>query len=372
MTKWRDQCAAMWQKGRHMEERDTAAEMLSDEASKALYERALSEGAAIANMSVSQKFEDSRQKTWDEFLDFLGRVGRGVNVQTASNLDVIAFIQGVWLPAHVAKCRTRTKRDGEKVASASAVKGVIQHISKSYNMLGFQDVENPAKQENVKSYSEGYRFWLKERGVREKRAKVMKEGKVDALTDYLERRIAKSEGISCCVLMTDLAAVDYLWESWARGKECGQLRSVQVDFEGGASEPGWSKTVRTGPSCRIDLSEGGRGRFLRSAAALIGEMERQGHASKRGFLFRPLNRARVGFEDTAPSAGALRKRIQQHMKDAGIFNGETLHSFRRSAVQNAASIEGYDVRRLMELGRWKSCAPFKVYVEEIGGMFPRR
>jgi integrase len=362
----------MWRKKRHLEEQSTTAEMWSDEVSEAFYERALREGAAIANMSVSNKFEESRRKTWDEFVEFLGKVGRGSGVQTASDLDIIAFVQGVWLPAHVGNCRTRTATEGEIVASASAVKGVIQQLSKSYSMLGYQDIENPAKQESVKSYSEGYRFWLKEKGVREKRAKVMKEDKVDALIQYLEDGIRSSVGLVRCVLMMDLAAIDYLWESWARGKECGELRSDQVDFENGVAEPGWSKTVRTEPSARIDLTEGKRGRFLRSAAALIGEMEREGHASKRGFLFRPMNRTRSGFEDVALSANALRKRFQQHMKDANIYNGETLHSFRRSAVQNAATIEGYDVSRLMALGRWKSEAAFRLYVEEIAGSFPRK
>jgi integrase len=361
----------MWRKGRHLDEQLVAAESWSDEVSEALYERALREGAAIANMSVSNKFEESRRKTWDKFAKFLGKVGRSFGVQTASDLDVIAFVQGVWLPAHVANSRTRTATEGEVVASASAVKGVIQQLSKSYTMLGYQDVENPAKQESVKSYSEGYRFWLKEKGVREKRARVMKEDKVDALIKYLEDGISKSTGLVRCMLMMDLAAVDYLWESWARGKECGELLANQVDFENGVAEPGWSKTVRTEPSARIDLTDGQRGRFLQSAAALIGEMEREGHKSKGGFLFRPMNRKRSGFEDSALSANALRKRIQQHMKDAHIYNGETLHSFRRSAVQNAAAIEGYDVPRLMALGRWKSEAAFWLYVEEIAGLFPR-
>jgi hypothetical protein len=39
-------------------------------------------------------------------------------------------------------------------------------------MLGRIDDENPAKQESVKSYCEGYRNWFKSRGVKEKRAKV--------------------------------------------------------------------------------------------------------------------------------------------------------------------------------------------------------
>jgi integrase len=271
----------------------------------------------------------------------------------------------------VENCRTRTEKGGDKVASASAVWGIIQHLSKSYSMLGYQDIENSAKQESVKSYTEGYRFWLKEKGVREKRAKVMSDKKVEHLVQYLEQGIARSEDISRCVLLMDLAAVDYLWESWARGKECGELLIDQVDFESGVAEPGWSKTVHAEPSSRIELGGEQRGRFLRSAAALIGEMEKEGHASSRGFLFRPLNRQRSGFEESALSAGALRKRIQQHMKDAEVFEGETLHNFRRSAVQNAAAIEGYNVARLMELGRWKSYAAFRLYIEELESMFSR-
>jgi integrase len=324
---WQDRCAAVWRQERHIAEQTDTAEFWSDERSDSVYEKALREGAAIANLSVSNKFEEGRRKTWGEFVDFMAKVGRGLNAQTASDLDVIAFVQGEWLPEHIAKCRTRTESAGERVASASAVKGVIQSLSKSYSMLGVQDAENPAKQESVKSYCEGYRFWLKEKGVRTKRAKVMKEGKVGLLRDYPEKGIAKTEGVTRCVLMMDLAAVDYLWESWARGKECGELRSDQVDFEDGAVEPGWSKTVQEEPSARIDLTEGQRGRFLQSAAALIGETEKHGYASERGFLFRPLNRQRSGFEDSALSANALRKRIQQHMKDAGVFDGETLHSF---------------------------------------------
>jgi hypothetical protein len=67
----------------------------------------------------------------------------------------------------------------------------------------------------------------------------------------------------------------------------------------------------------------------------------------------------------------MRKRVQAHLKAAGLFNGETLHSFRRSAVQGAAEIEGYDVPKLVAQGRWKSYAAFRLYIEEIESSFPR-
>lgn len=55
-----------------------------------------------------------------------------------------------------------------------------------------------------------------------------------------------------------------------------------------------------------------------------------------GFLFRAVNRSQNGFVNEAISSDTLRKRLQKRLKDAGLFEGETVHSFRRSAVQHAA------------------------------------
>jgi integrase len=278
----------------------------------------------------------------------LERLGRGIGLESASDLDVIAFVQGWWLPAHLRKCQTVNGK-GEKVVPASSVRGVIQHLAKTYSMRGRRDEDNPAKQESVKSYCDGYRNRLHASGVREKRAKLFNKGKVDDLIAYLEKLVSESSGLSRCEQLMDLTAVQYLWESWRRGKECGELRADQVDFKTKEALPRWSKTVRQEPSARIDLHGAGRGRFMESAARMMKEMERQGHDVGQGYLFRPMNKARIGFMDSPLSAAALRKRAQRHLQDAGLYEGETLHSFRRSAVQNAAKIEGYDVKRLMEL-----------------------
>jgi hypothetical protein len=208
--------------------------------------------------------------------------------------------------------------------------------------------------------------------VWEKRAKVFKEEKVDGLVAFLTQRIAESYGIQRCVLRMDLSAVLYLWEPWSRGKKCGELQSNQLDLQGCRAFPKWSKTDKQKPSAEIDLASEGRGRFVESAVELIREMEQQGHSIGDGFLFRPLTRQRDGLDNAPLSAAALRKRVQLHLKEAGLFAGETLHSFRRSVVQNAMHIEGYNVERLMELGHWKSYAAFRLYVEEIESDFGRK
>jgi integrase len=106
--------------------------------------------------------------------------------------------------------------------------------------------------------------------------------------------------------------------------------------------------------------------LLESAGELVKVLAKNGiDIGKTGYLFQAQNRSRNGFEDKPISSSALRKRIQKRLQDAGLFEGETLHSFRRSAVQHAAIELKYDVKKLMDLGGWKTYSSFKLYVKEI-------
>jgi hypothetical protein len=77
--------------------------------------------------------------------------------------------------------------------------------------------------------------------------------------------------------------------------------------------------------------------------------------------------------DEPLKAAAMRKRVQQHMQKAELYEAcKTLHSFRRLAGQHAVKMEGYNVERLMKRGRWAGYAAFKLYTEEIQHKFGRR
>lgn len=347
-AEWLEQRGAGTGKKRGREERTV-------EAARLRYSDAVKEAAEVSRKGVSTGFEEEREKTFEEFRGFLEEIGCG-DCREASGVDVVAFIQGWWMKRHAGNFRTVVPGSGERVASASAVKGVM----------------NPAKAEAARSYREGYRTRLRELGVKERRAKIMGEEKVERLVAHLRERLEQETGIQRCVVAMDMAAVTYLWETWARGKECGEVEAGQVNREAGLIRPGWSKTVKENPSCEIKVSEEGKpGSFLWAAAILVNVMEKSGNSVGEGFLFRPLNKKKDGFVDQALSAGAMNRRIQKQMQSAGLHEGETLHSFRRSAVQHAAQIEGYNVARLMERGRWKSKAAFRIYVEEIAGGFGR-
>jgi integrase len=356
---WKETNRSVWEQARGLKEPVEAGPTWDERESEEFYER-----------SVSTAFEESRRKTWGEFEGFLQKVGRNVTVENAGGLDIVALVHGEWIPQHQKNFQTTLGETGKKVASASAIKGVIGHLAKSYTMLGRQDGENPAKSEHVTSYRDGYRDELHDRGVREKRAGVMKESKVVDLIEYLNGEVGKATGIGKLVLLMDRAAILYLWKSWARGKECGELEARQIDRDEAVALPGWSKTVHAEPSGRIELTRDGKGvTFLDGSAKLLAEMEQQKQSLGKGYLFRPLNRSRSRFRDEPVKSSALKKRVQQHLAKANLFEGETLHSFRRSAVQHAAEIEGFDVERLMKRGRWSSYAAFRLYIEEIEHKF---
>lgn len=347
-----------------------AEEVMSVRETEALYEGALKSFGEIADKSVSAATNNSRKRTFEEYQQFLARNAYGVTVETATAADIGAFIVGDWIPKHSSGCRTKLPSTGQPVPSVSAVNSVVKHLSKSYSLLGYEGRSNPAKAEVVKAFRNGYEKALHEEGVKVQRAKDFTEAKLDALLAHLARSInGCPPGLEKCVLLTDQAVVLYLWESLARGKECGELLLRQVEFGEQVLYPGWSKTVRKEPSARIPLASPaseGRLTFLEAAMQLVKGLDETGNGlGEDGFLFRSLNRSRTAFVDSPMTSDTLRKRLQRRPKDAGLFEGETVHSFRRSAVQHAAVNLNYNVKQLMELGRWKSYSAFRVYVEEV-------
>jgi hypothetical protein len=97
----------------------------------------MSELARIADMKTTEASANGRKRTFEEFKSFFSRNPFGVTVETASAKDVGSFVVADWLPRHGQNCQTALPSTGKLVASASAVKGVVKHLSKSYTLLGF-------------------------------------------------------------------------------------------------------------------------------------------------------------------------------------------------------------------------------------------
>jgi hypothetical protein len=147
------------------------------------------------------------------------------------------------------------------------------------------------------------------------------------------------------------------------------VRQNQVNPEEGTVYPGWTKTIRQKPSARIELAtpgEANRLTFLKAARELAKIIADEGHeVGETGHLFRAQDRSRNGFKKEAITSSALQKRVQKRLQEAGLFEGKTLHSFRQSAVQQAAIELKFDVKKPTDFGDWKTYSSFCLYVEEV-------
>jgi hypothetical protein len=181
-------------------------------------------------MKTTKVTNDSRKRTFEEYQKYMAQNPFGITVGTAGPEDVATFIHSEWIPNHSGNCRTTLPQTGQPVASASAVRGVVKDLSKSYRLVGYEGSSNPARSELVKSYRDGYRNMLYQQGVKTKRAKVFSEDKLNSLVTYLTAKLGTVEGMEKCVLAMDCAAVLYLWEtlaSWFKSVEkCARIKST--------------------------------------------------------------------------------------------------------------------------------------------------
>ncbi|GIL82879.1 hypothetical protein Vretimale_8378 [Volvox reticuliferus] len=84
----------------------------------------------------------------------------------------------------------------------------------------------------------------------------------------------------------------------------------------------------------------------------------------RGYLFRPDTRGGQGYREAPLSTEVLEHRLDMHLKAAGLYEGEAVHSFRRGSLQHAlrTGVSEADVRRLSHI---HSIATLRRYVDPI-------
>lgn len=85
-------------------------------------------------------------------------------------------------------------------------------------------------------------------------------------------------------------------------------------------------------------------------------------AALTGFLFKPLRSDRKGFEESALSSSSLGSRLRLHLTLAGLYEGESCHSFRRGTLQHAAA-QGADRPALQEFAQLRSAAVLERYLD---------
>jgi integrase len=312
----------------------------------------------------------------------------GISIHNITPELLIGWLEGQYLPRHQGGARTRLA-DGRVVCSPSAVSSCLSHLSTAFGQLdpprsgeydGQTGAGNPTQCALVRNYRAGYLQWAKGGGFEAQAAVPLSETKVHqlvlALRQAYDEACSTDPSISVALLLRDSVYFLYLWESWQRGAEAGAIRADRVRFTdaGMEVEIGDTKANRSGFSGllrfqrhrgdpRLCVVSGVQRLLAVTAAHHPGGPSDPSHAS--GYVFRTLTPCRSYFSDGAFSGDAAYQRLLGHLQRYGLYDGESLHSFRRGANQHALA-SGVPISERQARGLWASPATVRRYDRPSG------
>jgi integrase len=312
----------------------------------------------------------------------------GITIHNITPELLIGWLEGQYLPRHQAGARTRLA-DGRLVCSPSTVSSSLSHLSTAFGQLdpprtgeydGQTGAGNPVQCALVRNYRAGYLQMAKGDGFESQAAVPLTEAKVHQLV--LALRQAYDDGcstdpsISVALLLRDSVYFLYLWKSWQRGAEAGAIRADRVRFTDAYMEVeiGDTKANRSGFSGllqfprnlddpRLCIVSGVQRLLAVTAAHHPGGPSDPSHAS--GYVFRTLTPCRGYFSDGAFSGDAAYRRLLGHLRRYGLYDGESLHSFRRGANQHALA-QGMPLAERQARGLWASPSTVRRYDRPSG------
>jgi integrase len=310
-----------------------------------------------------------------EFLNWLARCGRGRTWADCTPDDVLVFMMTWWLPNHHA-------RDGGEVGP-SAAKACLSALSSFFTRSGrsgaynaYTGQGNPCDAVWVEDFRAAYqRLWV-QAGYTEVSAVPMTYAKYRALVTHLWGAVTPAlSSLERVLLLRDLFCVLLLWQTAIRGHDVGKLGlgdfvdPVQPDrpYTGFPLPPPWQWGSAAAPT--LGFRQRGTKTYKLTRAPLVllephpvepafciprtmalymwccSQPDAQPGSVISDLLIRPLAPDRRGFKDSALRSAGLVARIRLHLRAAGLYDGETVHSFRRGALQAVEAAGGDDRSR---------------------------
>ncbi|KAK3753769.1 hypothetical protein QZH41_003888 [Actinostola sp. cb2023] len=195
---------------------------------------------------------------------------------------------------------------------------------------------NPAASILVKKYCKCIKEEQAAAGITPKQATPLFVDKLARLADHLDNQLETSrrvDPIKTYILARDQAYFKTLFFSGDRPGDLAQVRTNEMlrfpNDDGLLFNHTWGKTLRAGKSNLFGIRRcantkicpvTGIERYIALTRAMQVDLN-------EGFLFRPTTGQRT-ISDTSISSEAMNSRLTTYLKEAGIHEGETAHSFR--------------------------------------------
>ncbi|GIM15341.1 hypothetical protein Vretimale_18025, partial [Volvox reticuliferus] len=330
------------------------------------------------------------QKASQEFHEWLLERRLPTTLLTCEPSLVVEYLEGAWVSRHPGRLRA------DRRPSASALDAITSHLSTAFRLLSrdgpYDPVSgrgNPCDSTIVRGYTKGNRRSAGRAGHCERSAVPLEIGKFHALCLYLCREAAvEVEPFLRSLFLRDLAVFTLMWHTYQRGHDIGKL--MLSDFRevahGHSEYSGWplppldpDLRVPSGTLLRIEelgtkTHQGRRAPAIMvrpseepsacplGALSLYMDLCRTLGMPVEGYLFRPVIRGGRRYREAPLSTEALEHRLVMHLEAAGLYGGETIHSFRRGSLQHALQM-GVSEADLMRLSHIRSIATLRRYVD---------
>jgi integrase len=359
---------------------------------EAVYRRGLAAAAQTVAASLAASTFARQEAAAREFTAWLCCFGGGRTILDCSPDDVLVYLTEHWLPRHAGR--------QSDVPGPSAVKSHLSLLSGALARAGREGRYNAVTGEGnpcacvwVEDYRKGYQRQQMLAGYQEVSAVPLTAQKYEALVDYLWGLINRTSGArDLLVLLRDLLCILLLWQTAQRAHDIGKLGlgdfvdpaqpdqpyrgfPLPAPWEcGGSAVPTLcvsergTKTYRLGraPAVWLWPNPAALAFCVPRVLGLYLWLCRQPGAPPGSavvdYLFRPLTPDQRSFKAIPLRTSTLSARLKLHLQAAGLYAGETCHSFRRGALQAAAG-DGASTEELLRFSQLRTPAILKRYLD---------
>jgi hypothetical protein len=314
------------------------------------YRAALALGASRGGRRYNDKTLDSRAKAAKRFDGWFAGLASPLKrpLRDAVPPDLVAYMEGFWL----LHCRAKTKLpSGEVVPAYSTVKNELGAIGRLFDNLGCTGLwsdqtqtGNPRNSKFVSDWLAGYDRDLFKWGYEACAAYPLSDEKRRALVDYLDGERASAQGAgrdeAALELQRDALLYCYLWDSVQRGSEGSRLRFEDMfsTAAGTFVSPNGVKNRQHRRCGAVQLEDCSGYSFLRRLPTWKEALAGAGLGFDGSHFVFPAVCSSAGGDRTAAVTGSqLYSRFVSQLKAAGLYEGESTHSFRRGRVQSLAA-----------------------------------
>ena len=288
--------------------------------------------------------------------------------------DLVVYMEYHWLAQHAGT----TLADGSTIASPSGVSQCFSNLSTGFKQIGrngewnpISSTGNPVESTLIANYCKGYKLEAWRAGYLEGSAVPMQLEKVTQLVDYLDQALADAQpGIPQLLIQRDIVLITLMWETALRGNNCGKLQWSDFSLPEGQPAPfplpgpmqtGFSLVIRTNGTKTVKGQRSGPFTLTatddrpHSCLPRLGQYLHlrfpAGQIATSQFLFSPQALDQSSFANRGMTASAINHRLTKHLQDAGLYEGESNHGFRRGQIQSmiAAGLERTAISQVTQI-----------------------